>query len=76
MAVPRQAVTEHDIHVNFIEKLSTFSEWFASWGIRNGGEVTDGGWEFTCFNQFGIEGGRSNVFLVAKAAATKDAVQF
>eukprot|EP00804_Cyclotella_cryptica_P030365 CCRYP_011901-RB/>CCRYP_011901-RB protein AED:0.22 eAED:0.37 QI:328/0/0.33/1/0/0/3/0/130 len=48
MAVP--AVTEHDIHVNFIEKLSTSSEWFTSWGVRKGGKVTDGGWEVTCFN--------------------------
>jgi hypothetical protein len=62
--------------VNFVEVAAALLDRFATSGVCDGGEVANGGGESPGVDKFSVAGSGSNMLLVAKASAAKDAMKF
>jgi hypothetical protein len=69
------AITINNIEMDFVQVFLSFFDQFVFGRVVNGGIVANGSGQFTATNQRSISTGGSDVELVFKLAAAKDAME-
>ncbi len=71
-----EAVAIYNVHVDFVEEVSSFSDRFTTGWFVDGDKVTNSRREFTRVNKVTVGRGRDDVLLVFKFSTSKNAMEF